>query len=214
MDWSFVANALVTVLAILDPFGALAMFLALLGDATHEQRCRGARLAALTVFATLIVAMLFGRPLLTLLGISMGAFRVAGGMIILLTGLKMLGGRLGREPQPGAAPDNLPPRPELQAIVPLGTPLIAGAGSISTVILFEHTAPDGLHVGAVAGAVIFSSAILFVVLRCADRLAAALGEVAMSIAVRLMGLILVAMGVQFMANGLIDLFPALARPGG
>src|SRR5262249_19022267 len=109
----------------LDPLGALAMFLALLGDATHEQRRRGARLAALTVFGTLILAMLVGRQLLTVLGISMGAFRVAGGTIILLTGLKMLGGQLGQDRGAGKGPAKMPPRPELQAIVPLGTPLIA-----------------------------------------------------------------------------------------
>src|SRR5689334_23290164 len=79
MDWKFVANCAITILAILDPLGALAMFLALLGDATHEQRRRGALLAALTVLTTLTVAMLLGRQLLGLLGISMGAFRVAGG---------------------------------------------------------------------------------------------------------------------------------------
>jgi multiple antibiotic resistance protein len=211
MDWKFVANCLVTILAILDPVGALALFLGLLGDATHEQRRRGARLAALTVLATLAVAMLFGRQLLELLGISMGAFRVAGGGIILLTGLKMLGGKLGGERPAGEAPAKAPPRPELQAIVPLGTPLIAGAGSISTVILFEHTAANALHVGAVAAVIVLCCALLYVVLRSADAVAGALGEVGMSIAVRLMGLILVAMGVQFMANGLMDLFPALAR---
>jgi multiple antibiotic resistance protein len=214
MDWKFVANCLVTTLAILDPLGALAMFLALLGDATPEQRRRGARLAAITVLCTLAVALLVGRQLLTWLGISMGAFRVAGGIIILLTGLKMLGGRLGRHRRAAKAAANVTPRPELQAIVPLGTPLIAGAGSISTVILFEHLAPDTLHVGAVAGAVALCCALLFVVLRFADQVAGALGEVGMGVAVRLMGLILVAMGVQFMANGMIDLFPLLAHPGG
>jgi multiple antibiotic resistance protein len=213
MDWQFVANCMVTVLAILDPLGALAMFLALLGDATHEQRRRGAQLAALTVLATLTAAMLFGRQLLTLLGISMGAFRVAGGMIILLTGLKMLRGQLGQDGRAGQLPARVLPRPELQAIVPLGTPLIAGAGCISTVILFEHSAPDTLHVAAVAAAVALCSSLLFVVLRSADQVARALGEVGMSIAVRLMGLILVAMGVQFMANGFLDLFPVLARSG-
>ena len=214
MDWKFVANCLVTILAILDPFGALAMFLALLGDATHEQRRHAVRLTTLTVLSTLTVAMLFGRQLLTLLGISMGAFRVAGGMIILLTGLKMLGGHLGSERRASEALVKVSPQPELQAIVPLGTPLIAGAGSISTVILFEQTAPNALHVGAVAAAVVVCSALLFVILRAADQVAGALGEVGMSIAVRLMGLILVAMGVQFMANGLLDLFPLLARASG
>src|SRR5262245_45200656 len=213
MDWKFAPNCLVTILAILDPLGALALFLGLLGDATHEQRRRGARLAALTVFSTLTLAMLVGRQLLTVFGISMGAFRVAGGTIILLTGLTMLGGRLGQGRRSGKAPAEAVPRPELQAIVPLGTPLIAGAGSISTVILFEHSAPEALHVGAVAGAIAMSGALLFLVLRSADRVAGALGEVGMSLAVRLMGLILVAMGVQFMANGLIDLFPLLARSG-
>jgi multiple antibiotic resistance protein len=214
MDWQFVANCMVTVLAVLDPLGALAMFLALLGDATHEQRRRAALLAAITVLATLTVAMLFGRQLLTLLGISMGAFRVAGGMIILLTGLKMLSGQLGQERkacQPSAQPLS---RPELQAIVPLGTPLIAGAGCISTVILFEHSAPNTLHVAAIAAIVALSSSLLFVVLRSADQVARALGEVGMNIAVRLMGLILVAMGVQFMANGLLDIFPVLAHSRG
>jgi multiple antibiotic resistance protein len=210
MDWKFIANCVITILAILDPVGALALFLALLGDATQEQRRRGARLTAITVLATLTVAMLLGRQLLELLGISMGAFRVAGGAIILLTGLKMLS---GERPTAGV-PGKISPRPELQAIVPLGTPLIAGAGSISTVILFEHTAANALHVGAVAGTIVLCSAVLFVVLRSADTVAGALGEVGMSIAVRLMGLILVAMGVQFMANGLMDLFPCLSRSGG
>jgi multiple antibiotic resistance protein len=213
MDWKFVANCAITILAILDPLGALAMFLALLGDATHEQRRRGALLAALTVLTTLTVAMLLGRQLLGLLGISMGAFRVAGGAVILLTGLKMLGGKLGGERPAVGAPEKAPPRPELQAIVPLGTPLIAGAGSISTVILFEHSAANALHVGAVAAVIILCSALLFATLRCADTVAWALGHVGMSIAVRLMGLILVAMAVQFMANGLTDLFPFLGRPG-
>jgi multiple antibiotic resistance protein len=214
MDWKFVANCVVTILAILDPLGALAMFLALLGDATHEQRRRGAHLAALTVLGILFVAMLFGRQLLTLFGISMGAFRVAGGTIILLTGLKMLGGQLGQGQRAGKAPAKAMPRPEFQAIVPLGTPLIAGAGSISTVILFEHSAPDTLHVGVVASAIALCSALLFLVFRSADRVAGALGEVGMSLAVRLMGLLLVAMGVQFTADGFIDLFPLLARYGG
>jgi multiple antibiotic resistance protein len=214
MDWKFVANCLVTILAILDPLGALAMFLALLGDATHEQRRRGAQLAALTVLATLLVAMLLGRQLLTLLGISMGAFRVAGGTIILLTGLKMLAGQLGHRRRASKALAQETLRPELQAIVPLGTPLIAGAGSISTVILFEHIAPDVLHIGAVAAVVTLCSVLLFMVLWFADTVGRSLGEIGMSIAVRLMGLILVAMGVQFMANGLIDLFPFLARSGG
>lgn len=213
MDWKFVANCLITILAILDPLGALAMFLALLGDATHEQRRRGAQLAALTVLATLLVAMLLGRQLLTLLGISMGAFRVAGGTIILLTGLKMLSGQLGQRRRASKALAQEMPRPELQAIVPLGTPLIAGAGSISTVILFEHLAPDVFHIGAVAAVVGLCSALLFMVLWFADRVGGSLGEIGMSIAVRLMGLILMAMGVQFMANGLIDLFPFLARSG-
>jgi multiple antibiotic resistance protein len=210
MDWKFVANCAVTILAILDPLGALAMFLALLGGATHEQRRRGAMLAALTVLTTLTVAMLFGRHLLGLLGISMGAFRVAGGGVILLTGLKMLAGKLGEE-RPAAPDPQKVPRLELQAIVPLGTPLIAGAGSISTVILFEHSAANALHVAAVAAVIVLCSALLFLALLCADRVAVALGQVGMSIAVRLMGLVLMAMGVQFMADGARDLFPALGR---
>jgi multiple antibiotic resistance protein len=147
---------------------------------------------------------------LLLLGISMGAFRVAGGTIILLTGLKMLGGNLGQERPADKGPTKAPSRPELLAIVPLGTPLIAGAGCISTVILFEHAAPDTLYVGVVAAVIVLCSALLYVALRSADRVARALGEAGMSIAVRLMGLILVAMGMQFLANGLRDLFPVLA----
>jgi multiple antibiotic resistance protein len=214
MDWKYVVNCLVTLLAILDPVGAPAMFLALLGDATHEQRRRGARLTAITVLATLTVALLCGRQVLGLLGISMGAFRVAGGAIILTTGFKMLGGNLG-EKRPAVRVTGKPsPRPELQAIVPLGTPLIAGAGSISTVILFEHGARDAPHVGAIAAVIVLCSVVLFLVLRSADVVAGALGEVGMSIAVRLMGLILMAMGVQFVANGITELFPYLGRGNG
>jgi multiple antibiotic resistance protein len=141
----------------------------------------------------------------------MGAFRVAGGGVILLTGLKMLAGKLGEERSAAPDPEKVS-RLELQAIVPLGTPLIAGAGSISTVILFEHSAANALHVAAVAAVIVLCSALLFLALLSADRVAGALGRVGMSIAVRLMGLVLMAMGVQFMADGARDLFPALGRP--
>ena len=95
--------------------------------------------------------------------------------------------------------------------MPLGTPLIAGADSSSAVILFEHSAANALHVGALAAVIVLCSALPFVALHCADWVAAALGPVGMSIAVRLMGLVLMAMGVQFMADGARDLFPLLGR---
>ena len=211
MDWTFLANCFVTLLAILDPVGAVAIYLSVLADAAPEQRRRAARRTALTVLVTLTVAALAGRRILEGFGISLAAFQVAGGAVILSTGFAMLRGGLGHREPAAKQADPPEPRPEVLAVVPLGVPIIAGAGSISTAILFEHRANGAAQSAGVFGVILACGVILFLTLRFADGIRGAVGETGMNIVTRLLGLILTAMGVQFIADGTGTLFPGLRR---
>jgi multiple antibiotic resistance protein len=209
VDWTFALNCLATVIAVLDPVGATAIFLAMFAEQTPEQRRRGAGLVALTVLVTATGAFLFGERLLGLFGISVAAFKLAGGLVIAGVGLAMLRGQpnqlMSAAPRGADAADL-----RAMAIVPLGVPIIAGAGTLSTVILFSHVSRGWVHRLSVLGVIVLASALLFFMLRSAERVSDLLGRTGVSLATRLLGLILLAMGVQFVADGTDDLFPALS----
>jgi multiple antibiotic resistance protein len=209
VDWPFALNCLATVIAVLDPVGATAIFLTMFADQSSEQRRRMAGLVAVTVLVTAIGAFLVGERLLGVFGISVAAFKLAGGLVIAGVGLAMLRGQpnqlVAAAPRGADAADA-----RALAIVPLGVPIIAGAGTISTVILFSHVSRGWSHRLSVLAVIVLASAMLFLMLRSADRVSDALGRTGVNLATRLMGLILLAMGVQFAADGADDLFPVLS----
>jgi multiple antibiotic resistance protein len=199
--------------AIMNPFGAIPIFLSLTADNTPAERRRIGAVAALAVLVALLTTALVGQHVLSFFGISIGAFRTAGGLIILVLALSMLHGRQSSvhhspvEQQDGEAKDD-------PAVFPLAIPLIAGPGSIATVILYSGQAP-GLAGYVVIGATI---ALLCLVLGLALRLAAPLsgllGPTGMNVATRLMGMLLAAIAVEMIAAGMVDLFPALRGGSG
>jgi multiple antibiotic resistance protein len=213
MDWTFALNCLATVVAVLDPVGATAIFLAMFAEQPAEQRRRAARIVALTVLLSATGAFLFGERLLSLFGISVAAFKVAGGLVIAGVGLSMLQGRPPHLPA-GQGPSRDDPRDDTDvrslAIVPLGVPIVAGAGTLSTVILFSHLALGWVQWVSVFGVIVLAAALLFAMLRSAGRVNDLLGRTGIRLVTRLLGLVLLAMGVQFVADGADDLFPALS----
>jgi MarC family membrane protein len=194
--------------AIMNPFGAIPIFLSLTADNTPAERLRIGGVTALAVLVALLVTALVGHQLLGFFGISIGAFRAAGGLIILLLALSMLHGRQSTvhhspvEQQDGEAKDD-------PAVFPLAIPLIAGPGSIATVILYSGQAP-GLAGYLVIGATIaLLCLVLYFTLRLAAPLSGLLGATGMNVATRLMGMLLAAIAVEMIAAGIGDLFPAL-----
>jgi multiple antibiotic resistance protein len=206
-DWQAYTRFLIGLIAILDPFIAVPLFLSLTANRSlHEQR-RTARVVTLTVLCVLVGASIAGETILTLIGGSLASFRVGGGLVLLLMALAMLNARAGDVRQTADETNAIEQGAGL-GVVPLAIPLLAGPGAISTVIVASHG--DGvLHRLLILVCIVAACAVLWVVLALAAPLGRRMGTTGLNIANRLLGLLLAAFAIESMAAGLKQLFPAL-----
>lgn len=196
--------ALSSILFLVDPFAALPTFLAVTSDQDAKKRVRTARKASLTAFVILTAFAAAGQYIFRLFGITLPAFEIAGGIILLLIGLDMLEAK--RSPTQEATGDTEEAATKDDAgIVPMGIPMLAGPGAITSVMVLVGQAQDLREHAAIYGAILVTCLICFLVLGSAVRVAHALGETGIRILVRIMGLLLVALAVQDFVNGLMDL---------
>ena len=187
-------------------FAAIPSFLAITEGAELKRRKRMARKAALTCFIVLTSFALGGQLIFRMFGITLPAFEVAGGLILLLIGLDMLEAK--RSPTQEALGDTEEAAAKEDAgIVPLGIPMLAGPGAISSVMVLVGQVPVLWHweMGAVLASIALTSLASYWVLAGAMRVRRVLGETGIRILVRIMGLLLVALAMQFFVNGLTDL---------
>ncbi len=200
-------------LVILDPFMALPIFLTLTQSYNRQQRSRVAAITTLTVIGVLTLAALTGEQMLSFMGTSLASFRVGGGIVLLLMALAMLRAE-GDSLRASEAEQQTAEAMSSIAVVPLAIPLLAGPGAISTVIIQMHRSSDPMHPWLVIGTIVLVCCMLWLVLRLADPIGRFLGGLGLNIINRLFGLILTAIAVEIMANGLRDLFPVLAGSNG
>lgn len=199
----------VTLAAVVDPLLAIPFFLAFTRGSSAEARARLARAVAVTMFIVLALASFFGESILKLIGASLPAFRVGGGLVLLLMALAMLNAETGRVRQTDAEADELESR-DLSGVVPIAFPLLAGPGAISTSIIavgqggFVHQLAIVFCVGLVC-------LLAWGTLAYAHTIASRLSLTALNIATRILGLLLAAMAVQIMTEGLRELLPGLAH---
>ena len=198
----------VTLLAVLDPFLAVPIFLTLTAGRSAASRAALVRVVAITVFAVLAVCALVGESILALIGASLPAFEVAGGLVLLLMALSMLNAQAGGVRQSKAEAEEVESG-ELSGVVPLAVPLLAGPGAISTTIIAAQ-AGGIAHSAVLAVCIALVCALLWVTLRLAHGIAGRMGTTGLNIATRLLGLLLAAIAIQTMAEGLRVLFPGLA----
>ena len=198
----------VTLTAVLDPFLAVPIFLTLTASRDAAARNALVRIVAITVFAVLAVSALLGESILLAVGASLAAFRVGGGLVLLLMSLAMLNAQAGGLRQSKAEADELESR-ELSGVVPLAVPLLAGPGAISTTIIAAQKG-GAAHLAAILACIAIVSVLTWVVLRAAQVIGERLGTTGLNVATRLLGLLLAALAIQTMAEGLKALFPGLA----
>ncbi len=207
--------ALSSIFFLVDPFAALPTFLAVTEGQSQAKRVRTARKASLTALVILSAFAVAGTYIFRIFGITLPAFEIAGGIILLLIGLDMLAAKRSptqessTETAAAASKDDV-------GIVPMGIPMLAGPGAITSVMILvgqAHRSEGYWEMAAIFGAIVVTAAICFLVLRSASRVASALGDTGIRILIRVMGLLLVALAVQYFVNGLADL-GVLSRPGG
>jgi multiple antibiotic resistance protein len=198
---------LVTLTAVLDPFLAIPIFIgATLGQDEAAQR-RLANAVVATVFVVLAGAAVVGDNLLKLMGASLPAFQVGGGLVLLLMALAMLNAKAGEMRQTREEAEELRAG-EVSGVVPLAVPLLAGPGAISTTIIAGEAGgvPHKLVLIACIGLL---CAVLWWLLRVAHVVGNRISMTGFNIATRLLGLLLAAIAIQTMAGGLKRLFPGL-----
>lgn len=195
---------LIGLVAIVDPLGAVPVFLVLTAHQSREQQFKTARLTVVSVFTALMVALLIGEWILWALGISINAFRCAGGIVLLLMGLTMLQSRVHTLEEIEAAQD------ETIALVPLTIPLLAGPGAMSAVIVYAHQSNSVLHYLAITGCILLVSGSLWLCFKFLPWFRHHLSTRGIVMSTRIMGLLLAAIAVEFIAGGIKGLFPQLS----
>lgn len=196
-------------LAIMNPFGVIPLFITMTADESSSQRKKTINQVAVSVAIILLVSLFLGELLLELFGITIDSFRVGGGILILLMAISMLHAKTSRIHQTDEeAVESI--EKESVAVVPLAMPLLAGPGAISTVILASHTSHSLANHLIVAVGIVLVSLLAWGALRLSPLIEKHLSTTGINIFTRIMGLILAAIAVEFIANGIKGLFPVLS----
>jgi multiple antibiotic resistance protein len=190
-----------SVLFIVDPFAAVPTFLAMTERDSPAQRRLLAKRGAWTCAITLIAFALGGSLIFRIFSITIGAFKIAGGVLIGLNALDMVQGRRSQQREtPAERAEGI--QKEDIGIIPLGVPMLAGPGAISTVMVLALGSKGALLTAAVYVAITLTALISFYVLAAASLVERRLGQTGMRILTRLMGLVLCAIAVQFIIDGI------------
>lgn len=205
--------ALVTfsaVFFVVNPFAVIPLYLSITKGDSPEKKRSTARRASVAVAVTLVAFGAVGSYVLSLLGVTLSAFRIAGGILLFRIALDMVNAQKSRsrtspeEEREGIEKEDV-------AIVPLAIPMLTGPGSMATAMVLSSEAWGSPARLAVVGASFVSTAVAtFFLLRAATVLERVLGRTGLNIMSRVMGLVLAAMAVQIAANGVLELFPALS----
>ena len=199
----FALLAVTSVFFLVDPFAVIPLFLAVTADSTPSERRGVARRSAFTCAIVLCSFALAGSLIFKMFGITLPAFKIAGGIILMGIGLDMLQAKqsgtkaTAEEQQEGAEKQDA-------SIIPLGMPMLAGPGAISTVMVLVGESHSVWQHAVIYATILLTSFISFMILAGADGVRKYLGETGIRILMRLMGLLLVALAVQFVVNGLTD----------
>jgi len=208
LEFTEYTKIFISLFAILDPIGIIPVIILFTAGMTASQRSHTGRLASLTVFLILLTSLLIGEPLLAFFGISIDSFRLAGGILLMIMAFKMLNGNL-HQLTPESEGLSTEESRSLLAIVPLSTPLLAGPGSISTIILDAHKASAIAHYLSMSLIIFLLSVSVWLTFLVAPWVERRMGTLGIDIFTRLMGLILASIAVEFMAGGMRGLFPML-----
>ena len=195
-------------ISIVNPVGAVPIFVNVTSSMTVMERNRTGFKAALALCIILGVVLFTGNLILQLFGITISSFRVAGGILILLMSISMMHAQISRARQTEEESQDAVDRDSV-AVVPLGIPLLAGPGAISAVIVFANKGSSPLHYLVLGLVIVLVAVIVWASFRSAPYIEKMLGRTGINVVMRIMGLIMTAVAVEFIAGGLKQIFPVL-----
>jgi len=205
---------LVALLAIVNPVGVLPFFIHFTQSFDAAQRRQTIRISALAAGLVVALSALAGAKIIAFFGITIASFQVGGGLLLLISALQML----NAQPAESKPSDATEGREKADAgasiaVVPLTIPLLTGPATISTMVIYADRTHHWWEQGVLVGYGVVVGAVTFVVFTLSGRIARLIGRTGINVMTRLMGLILAALAVEIMADGLTRLFPILATQG-
>lgn len=206
LDVTHYLKVFIAIFILVNPFEGIPFFLSVTEPMTQEERDRVAKRAALGVTVILLISLAVGRLVLSLFGITTPAFQTAGGVIVFLIGLRMV----LSSPDADAARAIAVAHRDI-AIVPLATPLLAGPGAISSVIVYASHSPGAMNYALLALIVLLVGVATLLSLRLAEPVARRMGATGVEISSRIMGLLVTAIALEMIMSGVTKLLPALGR---
>lgn len=198
---------LITMLSILNPVGIIPIFLSLTSDLNSKQINSIAKSCSLTVMITILISLSIGKYVLGFFGIGVGAFTIAGGILIFTMALNMIKAKtnpskLNREEQ-----EEITTNHEEIGIVPLAIPLLSGPGAISTSIISAGSFNSGAHWAFATLAVLLMGLLIILVLSYGRKIGDKIGTIGLNVMTRVMGIILLALSIEMVVGGLKKMLP-------
>jgi multiple antibiotic resistance protein len=202
---------LIALLAIVNPIGVIPFFIHFTHGFSREQRHNTARVAAIAAFFVIAVSALAGLRIIEMFGISLASFQVGGGLLLLMSAVQMLNAQPAeaRKDDLNEGSDKADAGASI-AIVPLTIPLLTGPAAISTMIIYADKTRHWWQLAVLVGYGVVIGLAVWVAFRLSGRIAKALGQTGINVMTRLMGLLLAALAVEVMSDGLLKLFPGLS----
>ncbi|MES2098962.1 MAG: MarC family protein [Pseudomonadota bacterium] len=202
---------LIALLAIVNPIGVIPFFIHFTEGFTRKQRQNTARVAAISAFIVIAVSALAGLKIIEAFGISLASFQVGGGLLLMMSAIQMLNAQPAesRKEDLNEGGDKADTGASI-AIVPLTIPLLTGPATISTMIIYADKTRHWWQLGVLVIYGLIIGAVVWIAFSLSDRIARAIGTTGTNVMTRLMGLLLAALAVEIMSDGLVKLFPVLA----
>lgn len=196
-----ITKAFVTLIALINPLGAIPSFLALTAHQSTSEKRRTLMTAAFSTAMVIVVSALLGQRLLSSLGISIASLQVGGGVLLFLMAVGMFNAQMGPSRTTPEEQDEAIERSSI-AVVPLTIPLLTGPGTVSTVIIYAEKAQHWWEMAAILGIGVFIGLLVWMTFKLAEPISDLTGKTGLNIMTRLMGLILAALAVEFVADGI------------
>ena len=206
-----ILKPLIALLAVVNPIGVVPFFLHFTQNFTPEQRRRTIRVSAGSAFVVIAVSALAGLQIIQFFGISLASFQVGGGLLLLISAVQML----NAQPAESRKEDVSEGSSKVDAgasiaVVPLTIPLLTGPATISTMVIYADKTRHWWQLAVLVGYGVVVALATYAVFSASGRIARALGQTGIDVMTRLMGLVLAALAVELLADGMQKLFPVLA----
>ena len=201
---------LVALLAIVNPIGVVPFFIHFTSSFTRKQRQRTIQVSCFSAFLVIAISAVAGLQVIEFFSISLASFQVGGGTLLLISSIQMLNAQPAETRKEDVSEGSTKVDAGASiAVVPLTIPLLTGPATISTMIIYADKTRHWWELAVLVGYGVVVAIVTFIVFSASGRIARALGQTGINIMTRLMGLILAALAVELLADGLMKLFPVL-----